>query len=302
VVEVVGKPRTGDRKEEEMRRFRYTTVSCAAVVLLSAGAVLADELMSESYWTDFEPASGYQVGQLTPDLVWPFTGNQPYPGVDTPLWEEKWIPGFNDTGVDVTAAMAHGGTQALEFTGTAGGGSDVISQATHIGMLNGAAGAPLTWVERFALYIPSTLSDPRALRVEPFNNWPGQGFTYQMAMYTMGADTWRLELNNGGGIYNDLRDELGKPEGFETDMWWTVSITADGANHIITGVSVADDFGNVYSATGLSEPFGLGTADRPERLNYFGADGVLLDDISVVPEPGALGLLLVGGLMWLRRR
>jgi hypothetical protein len=285
-----------------MRRFSYTAACCAAVVSLSAGMVLADELMNESYWTDFESASGYQVGQLTPDLVWPYTGNQPFPGVDTPLWEEKWMPGYNNTGIDVMVALAHSGTQALEFTGMAGGGSDVISQATHIGMLDGAAGAPLTWVESFAMYIPSTLEDPRALRVEPFNNWPDQGFMYQMAMYTMGADYWRIEVNNGGGVYNDLRDELGKPEGFETDTWWTVSITADGANHVITGVSVADDFGNVYSVAGLSEPFGLGMGDRPERLIYYGADGVFLDDISVVPEPGALALLIIGGLMLARRR
>jgi len=285
-----------------MRRFNYTVACCAAVALLSAGTVLADELMSESFWTDLEPASGYAPGALTPDLVWPHTGNQPYAGTDTPLWEEKWLPAFNPLAVDVTAAQAHSGTQSIEFTGIPGGGTDVISQAMHIGMLDGAAGAPLTWIESFAMYIPSTLEDPRALRVEPFNNWPGQGFMYQMAMYTMGADYWRLELNNGGGVYNDLRDELGKPEGFETDMWWTVSITADGANHVITGVSVVDDFGNAYSATGLSEPFGLGLADRPERLIYFGADGVFLDDISVIPEPGALALLLVGGLILVRRR
>jgi hypothetical protein len=290
-------------REEEMKRFPVGVSVCfVAMLLLCTGPVLADELMAESYWTDFEPASGYQVGQLTPDLVWPYTGNQPFPGVDTPLWEEKWIPSYNNTGVDVTAALAHGGTQALEFTGTAGGGPDVISQAQHVGMLDGAAGAPLTWVESFAMYIPSTLEDPRALRVEPFNNWPGQGFMYQMAMYTMGAAYWRLELNNGGGVYNDLRDELGKPEGFETDKWWTVAITADGANHVITGVSVVDDLGNAYSATGLSEPFGLGMADRPERLNYYGADGVVLDDVSVVPEPGAIALLLLGGLMLARRR
>lgn len=287
-----------------MRRFSYTAACCAVLMWLSVGAVLADELMDESYWTGFESASGYGVGQLTPDTVWPYTNNQPFAGTDTDLWEEKWIPGYNNTGLDVTTAMAHSGTQALEFTGTANGGSDTISQAMHIGMLDGAAGAPLTWVETFSFYVPSTLEDSRALRVEPFNNWADQGYMYQMAMYTTGTDYWRLEVYNGDGVYNDLRDELGKPEGFETDTWWTVSITADGANHEITGVSVADDLGNVYEATGLSESFGLGNADRPERLIYYGADGVLLDDISVgvVPEPGAIALLLVGGWALLRRR
>jgi hypothetical protein len=303
MVKVLGKAGTNNRMEGEMRRFNYMGACCATAALLCTGAALADELMDESYWTDFEPASGYEPGQLAPDVVWPYTGNQPYAGMDTPLWEEKWLPGFNSVAVDVTTGQAHGGTQAIEFTGVPGGGNDVISQVQHVGMLNGAAGAPLTWIESFAVYVPSTLEDPRALRVEPFNNFPGQGFMYQLAVYTLGGGAyWRPELNNGGGVFNDLRDELGKPEGFETDRWWTVSITADGANHVITAVSIADDFGGVFSASGLSEPFGLGLADRPERLNYFGADGVFLDDVSVIPEPGAVALLLLGGLVLLRRR
>ncbi|MFQ5804828.1 MAG: PEP-CTERM sorting domain-containing protein [Phycisphaerae bacterium] len=285
-----------------MKRFHYVTTCCAAVAVLCTAAVLADELMDESYWTDFEPASGYEPGQLAPDPAWPYTGNQPYPGQDTPLWEEKWLPGYNHVAVDVTTAQAHSGSQSIEFTGIPGGGTDVISNAQHIGMLNGEAGSPLVWQERFSVYVPSTLEDPRALRVEPFNNWPDQGYTYQLALYTMGTDFWRPELNNGGGNFNDLRDELGKPEGFETDTWWTVSIIADGATRTITAVSISDDFGNDFSASGLSEPFGLGNADRPERVNYYGADGVFLDDVSVIPEPGALALLLLGGVVLLRRR
>jgi hypothetical protein len=288
--------------EEEMRRFTYMGACCATAALLCTGTLLADQLLNESYWTDFEPASGYELGQLAPDAVWPYTGNQPYAGTDTPLWEEKWLPGYNHVALDITTAQAHGGIHSLEFTGIPGGGTDVISNAEHICMLDGAAGSPLVWEETFSVYVPSTLEDPRALRLEPWNNWPDQGYTYQLALYTMGSDFWRPELNNGGGVFNDLRDELGKPEGFETDQWWTVSITADGANHIITAVSISDDFGNDFSAAGLSEPFGLGNADRPERVSYYGADGVFLDDISVVPEPSAIALLLLGGVVLLRRR
>jgi len=273
-----------------------------ALVLLGTGLATADTLTNQSFNTDFEPASGYALGQLAPDTVFPFTGNQPMAGTDTPQWEQKWLPGFNAGAVDVTDARAHSGAQAITFTGTSAGGVDVISQVQHIGMLDGSVEAgPLVWIERFSIYVPSDVADPRVLRVEPSNNFPGQGYAYQLSLLAMASGNFRPELQNAGAVFNDLRDELGKPEGFEPDKWWNVTIVADGAAAAITGVAISDDAGASYANMALNEPFGLGTASRPERLNYFGAEGVSLDDISVVPEPAAALLMVVLGLGARRR-
>jgi hypothetical protein len=152
--------------------------------------------------------------------------------------------------------------------------------------------------------VPGTLPfGAEAFRSEPWNNWAGTGWSYQLFL-RQGNGAWYPTLG-WGDLENNLLDEMGlDPDpnaappnnGFANDQWWNVTVVADGEAGRVTSVTVADDEGNTWAATGLSEPFSTWGNDltdndpvdetwaiRPERLFYQSYDGgAYLDDVRLV--------------------
>jgi hypothetical protein len=261
-----------------------------------------------SYSTSFEPESGYTLGLLAPDADPIY--NQPG-GAN---WWENWLAPWAHAGVEVTDEEAHSGVYAIKYTGNPTNPDDKTSAAEHIMVFdadpcdpNTGEWRPVVWNEEFWVYVPWALPQGAiALRAEPWNNWTrlcgdlfGQweGFAYQFFIFRVDdglADGWYPQLGIDAQA-NDLRDELGMDplfDAFACDTWWKVSIVADGETYTVVSVTISNDVGATFVADPLSDCFsswgepcpGVGGdnyCSRPERVTYYGYQGVMLDDISL---------------------
>ena len=262
----------------------------------------------EGYSTGFEVDEGYVLAPLAPDAD-PIN-NQP----GGEAWYENWIRGFEGASVVVTDEQAHSGAMAIKFTFT---GQGEVSEAQHIGVLDAdpcdpvtGEWRPLIWEVSYSVFVPNQVPDgKRALRLEPWNNWTRlcdphngewEGWSYQLILRRVDnglTNGWYPQIG-WAPMDNDLRDEMGMDpveDTFATDMWWNVTIVADGRTGTVTLVRISDDNQNVFLADNLTDCFsswgencpgegdppGDNFCSRPERLSFFGYRDVLLDDVSV---------------------
>ncbi len=238
-------------------------------------------------------------------MVWQNNGNGYASGFEPyelgPLdGQQGWYSWYGDVKAEVSTAEVHAGAQAIAFPETH---TDIQRPVINGNPVLGA----IAWEEKFSIYVPGTLSPgDEAFRSEPWNNW-NAGWSYQLFL-RQGNDAWYPTIG-WGDTENNLLDEMGfDPDpnamppnnGFANDQWWNVTVVADGAVGRVTSVTVGDDQGNTWEATGLSEPFstwgndltdddppGETSAERPERVFYQSdGAGVYLDDVRMI-EYGA---------------
>jgi hypothetical protein len=280
------------------RPRRSKRVWLVSVLAMGCGVLaIADEMTPVSYSTSFEPESAYVLGLLAPDADPVY--NQP----GGPNWYDNWLGSWAHDGVEVTDERAHTGVQAIKYTGNPDNPDDPYSSAEHIMVFdadpcdpNDGEWRPVVWNEEFWVYVPWELPNQAVvLRAEPWSNWTrlcgdpfGQweGYAYQFFVYRVDdglADGWYPQLGIDAQA-NDLRDEMGMDPLFDAlacDTWWKVSIVADGETYTV--MSVADPLSDCFSSWGEPCPGegGDNYCSRPERVTYYGYEGVMLDDISL---------------------
>lgn len=290
----------------EQRRTERRWLVC--LLAMGCGALaLADEMTTISYFTDFEPESSYALGLLAPSD----DPNSNQPG--GPNWYENWLACWAHDGVEVTDDLAHAGVYAIRYTGNPDTPTDPYSAAEHIMVVDAdpcdseGEWRPVVWNEEYWVYVPWDLPNQAVvLRSEPWNNWTrtcgdlsGQweGYAYQFFIYRVDdglADGWYPQIGIDSQAH-DLREDLGMDELFDAfacDTWWKVSVVADGETNTVTSVTISDDLGNSFVADALSDCFsswgeacpgegGDNYCSRPERVTYYGYEGVLLDDVGL---------------------
>lgn len=256
-----------------MKRLKQVlTANGVAFALLCTGAATAQPNQTQDNFSD--DLEFWQLGSLD--------GQRSGPN----FWEVWHVQGPE---ILVTNAQANSGAQSLDYSA----GNSV---AIHIGFLdNNPNDGPVIWEDSFSVFMPSTATDA-FLRSEPFSNFPanqGGGFGPQVAVFQNDPDSFRITV---GGV------DIGAGN-FATNQWWNVSFIADGDAKVITDFSIEGS--RNFNAAGLSLPWNLGDRllVRPERVSIRGRD-VFVDDVGsrIVPEPGTIWLLLIGGVAVMRTR
>ncbi len=204
-----------------------------------------------------------------------------------------WYGWYTAPPAVVTDTLAHTGNHAVYFPDAA------VSDIQHHVTNGDPSLPPMTWQDQFSVYIPGSHPNGEVFRSEPWNNWPDTGWAYQFFLIRSGADPNDLDPDGwypqigAGAMAHDLREDFGldpNTDALATDQWWTITITADGANGRVIGVDIEDDFGTSYSATlddhfsswgdDLTDDPNATWAFRPERMYYISVSGgVYADDI-----------------------
>jgi hypothetical protein len=260
-----------------------------AILLLVASTILnlTSSKASAAFTTGFE-APTYVSGALSGQDSWT-DSTTPRVQTQSELAAELTAAGLN------AADAVHGGSQAVIVTGTGGSSATVrpvsgLESADHVvldvwarPLTPGASGST----------VGTNLGNVFIVMEAP------AGASARAAAFRFGATVAEGQLQSTS-IDVLSQGSVWMPTGvaWQPDSWYNVRLDADYATQTydayIDGTQVADDVTFVHAAsTHLSQ------------IRIFrgsGQAGMIIDDLSVIPEPGTLGLLLAGSIMLLTRR
>ncbi|MHC4416648.1 MAG: hypothetical protein ACYS0G_15360 [Planctomycetota bacterium] len=201
-----------------------------------------------------------------------------------------------------------------QFVGATGPGGGVFARSQRDIPYGDGTGV---WTASFDVAITYLGQLPAVQNIGSFSSqlFPDEATFIALSRWTdpATAANWNADYVWFDNLGNQLIEEVPDPgfQGLQTNHWYRWSTSFDLDSNLITQVSITDlDSGDTatHNPVGRYLWGGAGGAPPPTGFRFFagGSDGggntLGFDNLVVIPGPGALALLALGGLIARRRR